>query len=109
MDAQDVLNVVVIGSIYTLFALGLTLSWGVLNILNLAHGATFMFGGLLAYLVTAARTQVDEAAEYAPMRLLTAARRLGAAMAERASPETVRFVKGPLADMPDLRRQLRAP
>ena len=45
MDAQDVLNVVVIGSIYTLFALGLTLSWGVLNILNLAHGATFMFGG----------------------------------------------------------------
>jgi branched-chain amino acid transport system permease protein len=52
MDAQDVLNVVVIGSIYTLFALGLTLSWGVLNILNLAHGATFMFGGLLAYLVT---------------------------------------------------------
>ena len=28
---------------------------------------------LLAYLVTAARTQLDEAAEYAPMRLLTAA------------------------------------
>jgi hypothetical protein len=31
---------------------------------------------VLAYLVTAARTQVDEAAEYAPMRLLTAAQRL---------------------------------
>jgi uncharacterized protein DUF6092 len=31
---------------------------------------------LLAYLVTAARTQVDEAAEYAPLRLLTAAGRL---------------------------------
>ena len=31
---------------------------------------------LLVYLVTAARTQVDEAAEYAPMRLLTAAGRL---------------------------------
>ena len=37
---------------------------------------------LLAYLVTAARTQVDEAAEYAPMRLLTAASRL----AEMAEP-----------------------
>jgi hypothetical protein len=37
---------------------------------------------LLAYLVTAARTQVDEAAEYAPMRLLTAAGRL----AELAEP-----------------------
>lgn len=31
---------------------------------------------LLVYLVTAARMQVDEAAEYAPMRLLTAAGRL---------------------------------
>ena len=31
---------------------------------------------LLVYLVTAARTQLDEAAEYAPMRLLTAAGRL---------------------------------
>jgi Family of unknown function (DUF6092) len=31
---------------------------------------------LLVYLVTAARTQVNEAAEYAPMRLLTAAGRL---------------------------------
>jgi hypothetical protein len=57
---------------------------------------------LLAYLVTAARTQVDEAAEYGPMRLLTAARRLGAAIAERASPETARFVEGPLADVPEL-------
>jgi hypothetical protein len=57
---------------------------------------------LLAYLVTAARTQVDEAAEYGPMRLLTAARRLGAAIAERASPETARLVRGPLADMPEL-------
>ncbi|MGP8000448.1 MAG: DUF6092 family protein [Streptosporangiaceae bacterium] len=37
---------------------------------------------LLVYLVTAARTQVDEAAEYAPMRLLTAAGRL----AEMAEP-----------------------
>jgi hypothetical protein len=57
---------------------------------------------LLAYLVTAARTQVDEAAEYGPLRLLTAARRLGAAIAERASPETAGFVAGPLAAMPEL-------
>ena len=47
---------------------------------------------LLAYLVTAARTQVDEAAEYAPMRLLTAARRLAAAVAPRASEPTRGFV-----------------
>jgi hypothetical protein len=35
---------------------------------------------VLAYLITAARTQLDEAAEYAPLRILTAAQRLGDAM-----------------------------
>jgi hypothetical protein len=43
---------------------------------------------LLAFLVTAARTQVDEAPEYAPLRLLTAAQRLSAAILERVSPAT---------------------
>ena len=38
---------------------------------------------ILVYLVTAARTQVDEAAEYTPMRLLTAAGQL----AEMAEPD----------------------
>jgi hypothetical protein len=57
---------------------------------------------LLAYLVTAARTQVDEAAEYGPMRLLTAARRLGEAIAPHASPATAAFVAGPLAAVPEL-------
>lgn len=40
---------------------------------------------LLVYLVTAARTQVDEAAEYAPMRLLTAASRLAEMVEPNAS------------------------
>jgi hypothetical protein len=40
---------------------------------------------LLAYLLTAARTQVDEAAEYAPMRLLTAAGRLAEMVEPNAS------------------------
>jgi len=40
---------------------------------------------LLVYLVTAARTQVDEAAEYAPMRLLTAAGRLAEMVEPNAS------------------------
>jgi hypothetical protein len=54
---------------------------------------------LLAYLVTSARTQVDEAAEYGPMRLLTAAHRLGDRLAERGSDEARAFVAGPLASM----------
>jgi Family of unknown function (DUF6092) len=43
---------------------------------------------LLAFLVTAARTQVDEAPEYGPLRLLTAAQRLSAAVLDRVSPAT---------------------
>ena len=43
---------------------------------------------LLAYLLTAARTQVDEAAEYGPLRLLTAAHRLADRIAPRSSGGT---------------------
>ncbi len=40
---------------------------------------------VLAYLITAARAQMDEAAEYAPMRLITAAQKLGGHMVPKAS------------------------
>ena len=51
---------------------------------------------LLAFLVTAARTQVDEPPEYAPLRLLTAAQRLGEAIIERVSPGTRQLLSGPM-------------
>src|SRR4051812_11652198 len=57
---------------------------------------------LLAYLITAARTQVDEAAEYGPLRLLTAAHRLAERIDSRRSPATAGFVSGPLAQVPEL-------
>jgi branched-chain amino acid transport system permease protein len=44
-------NAVVLGSLYLLFALGLTLCWGVLDVLNLAHGSIFMFGAFGVYLL----------------------------------------------------------
>ena len=50
---------------------------------------------LLVYLVTSARTQVDEAAEYAPMRLLTAAGRL----AEMAEPNASARLRPLLRDI----------
>jgi hypothetical protein len=56
---------------------------------------------LLAFLVTAARTQLDESAEYAPLRMLTAASRLAAFAAERCSPETRAVLAGPLQKLPD--------
>jgi hypothetical protein len=56
---------------------------------------------LLAFLITAARTQLDEAAEYGPLRLLTAAGRLADFMGERSSPATRAFLTGPLKALPD--------
>ncbi|MFO7191092.1 MAG: branched-chain amino acid ABC transporter permease [Thermocrispum agreste] len=49
---QDLLNVVTLGSIYLLFALGMALVWGTIGILNFAHGATFMFSAFVGHLVT---------------------------------------------------------
>jgi branched-chain amino acid transport system permease protein len=45
---QQLVNGLFIGSVYGLFAVGYTLVFGVLDILNLAHAAVFTLGGLLA-------------------------------------------------------------
>lgn len=42
--AQQVLNGLILGSVYALFATGFTLIFSVLRILNLAHGAIFTWG-----------------------------------------------------------------
>src|ERR1700742_1077883 len=47
--AQILLNGVLLGGLYGLMALGLALVWGVLNIVNLAHGAFIMLGGYIVY------------------------------------------------------------
>jgi hypothetical protein len=56
---------------------------------------------ILAFLITAARTQLDEAAEYGPLRLLTAAGRLADFIDPRASAGTRELLAGPLKEMPD--------
>src|SRR4029077_8489543 len=60
---------------------------------------------LLAFLVTAARTQLEEAAEDALRRMLTAAGRLADFIAERASPGTRGLLAGPLKELPDAARR----
>src|SRR2546421_12593851 len=45
---QQVLNGIFLGSIYALFAVGYTLVFGVLDILNLAHQAVFMLAAFTA-------------------------------------------------------------
>jgi len=53
MLAQQLLNGIVVGSTYALFALGFTLLFGVANIMNLAHGSVLMWGAFAGlYVVT---------------------------------------------------------
>ncbi len=47
MVAQQLLNGLVVGGVYALFALGFTLVFGIHHILNLAHGAVFMTGAFV--------------------------------------------------------------
>jgi branched-chain amino acid transport system permease protein len=49
MLAQQLLNGLVTGSVYALFALGFTLIFGTHKILNLAHAGVFMAGAFVAY------------------------------------------------------------
>jgi branched-chain amino acid transport system permease protein len=44
---------VLIGSVYGLAAMGLTLIWGVMNVINLTHGALIVLGMFAAYFLTA--------------------------------------------------------
>lgn len=48
MFSQQIVNALSLGGVYALFALGFTLIFGVLNVINLAHGAVFMIGAYTA-------------------------------------------------------------
>jgi len=47
--AQVLVSCVLLGGLYALMALGLALVWGVLNIVNLSHGALIMLGAYTSY------------------------------------------------------------
>jgi len=51
--AQLLLNGLVVGVIYALVAMGLSLIFGVLEIVNFAHGEFYMLASMLAYFLTA--------------------------------------------------------
>jgi branched-chain amino acid transport system permease protein len=49
---EQLINGITLGSIFAIVALGYTLVFGVLNIINMAHGELFMFGAFTGVLVT---------------------------------------------------------
>lgn len=47
--AQQIVNGLVIGSVYVLIALGLTVIFGILGVAHFAHGSVAMFGGYVTF------------------------------------------------------------
>jgi branched-chain amino acid transport system permease protein len=49
MAAQIILNGLMLGAIYACIAVGFSLVWGVLNVINMIHGAFIILGGYLTF------------------------------------------------------------
>src|SRR5512138_2231250 len=49
LQAQNLLNGLTIGAFYALVALGYTMVYGVLKLINFAHGDIFMWGAYLGW------------------------------------------------------------
>ena len=53
MILQQLVNTLILGSNYALMAIGLTIVFGILGIVNLAHGEIFMIGAFVAFFLVA--------------------------------------------------------
>lgn len=53
--AQQILNGLAVGSVYALFALGYTLIFSILRIINFSHGAVFTLGAYFTYALAGGR------------------------------------------------------
>lgn len=54
MFFQQLANGLIVGSAYALIAIGLTMSFGIMNFANFAHGTIYMLGGYCMYFFTMA-------------------------------------------------------
>ena len=51
---QQIINGLVLGSMYALVALGYTMVYGIINLINFAHGEVLMVGALTSWTVVIA-------------------------------------------------------
>ena len=49
LAAQIIINALVLGCLYACIAIGFSLVWGVLNVINLIHGSIIVLGSYLAW------------------------------------------------------------
>ena len=48
---QQIINGLVLGSVYALVALGYTMVYGIINLINFAHGEVLMVGALTSWTI----------------------------------------------------------
>ena len=65
---QQLVNAVSLGSIYALIALGYTMVYGIIQLINFAHGEVVMIGAMTAYSVIVALTGAQRQAAAAGLR-----------------------------------------
>ncbi|MDD5014016.1 MAG: branched-chain amino acid ABC transporter permease [Atribacterota bacterium] len=51
MTIQIIANGIILGSVYALIALGLNLTFGIMKVINFAHGQMYMLGTFIAYYI----------------------------------------------------------
>src|SRR3982751_2910512 len=69
--AQQLINGLVLGSIYGLIAIGYTMVYGIVGMINFAHGDIFMIGGfiaLISFLILVSMGWTVERIAYRPLR-----------------------------------------
>ena len=97
---QQVLNGLVIGSVYALVALGYTMVYGILGLINFAHGDILMIGALTAYAVVKGLAQF---ALPAPLLLsIAACAAIAVCMALNVSIERIAYRPLRLSNAPRL-------
>jgi branched-chain amino acid transport system permease protein len=63
---QQILNGIYLGSMYALIALGYTMVYGVLRLINFAHGDVYMFGAFMGYYLARLNAPATPAASSLP-------------------------------------------
>jgi len=72
MFIQQLINGLALGSVYALIALGYTMVYGILQLINFAHGEVYMLGAYLGIIVLGVLTSFGFTASHLPLSLVIA-------------------------------------
>jgi len=70
MFIQQLINGLALGSVYALIALGYTMVYGILQLINFAHGEVYMLGAYLGIIILGILTSLGLTASHLPLSLL---------------------------------------